>query len=113
MINFLELTLIRPGCHSLKLFEGSDECASVQKSYLLGYIVDPGRRHCQGLFSFFNTQLHNRIRDAVAAALFVIQMNASLPRVADDASPGEKLWYYRELREMTREELGEAQNFNL
>ena len=37
----------------------------------------------------------------------MIQLNASLPRVADDASPGEKLWYYRKLREMTREELGE------
>ena len=37
----------------------------------------------------------------------LIQLNTSLPRVADDASPGEKLWYYRELRGMTREELGE------
>ena len=37
----------------------------------------------------------------------LIQLNTLLPRVADDASPGEKLWYYRELREMTREELGE------
>ena len=34
-------------------------------------------------------------------------MNASLSRVSDNACPGEKLWYYRELREMTRKELGE------
>jgi len=34
-------------------------------------------------------------------------MNASLPRVADNASPGKKIWYNRELREMTRKELGE------
>ena len=36
----------------------------------------------------------------------LIQLNTSLPRVADDASPGEKLWYYRELRGFTREKFG-------